>query len=198
MLSLRSIVGFLLRLALFYGLLAAPWPKLREGYAAIFRTCGSTLFTIFERGTSVRFEPNPGNARTADTRIVMKTPWSHQPHAAELSSRMAGYLPAAQLAALVLAAPLRWARKWRALLWGLLWVNCFVAVRVWCIVFVVYSNTNPPRFNVGQLAADVVSVIASPTPAFLVAPLVFLAVALRRRDVEKIFGAGAPRSPSGH
>ena len=45
-------------------------------------------------------------------------------------SWLVGYRPTVFLVALVLGSPIPWRRRARALLWGLVWINAYVALRL--------------------------------------------------------------------
>lgn len=195
MFAINRIGKFVGRLLLLYALLAAPWPKVAETYATLFRFAGNFATRALVSGATIHFGKPANSATGADVRISMETPWYSQPLATELSSRLTGFLPTAQVAALVLATPIIWSRRLRALFWTVLLVNCFIALRVACVIYVLYSVTAPPAQLAGPILADLVSITASPTPAFLVPPIAWLVITFRSEDLHSALG-NVPRRRS--
>ena len=188
MFATSRIAKFVGSLLLFYALLAAPWPRVAPTYATLFRFAGNSASGALGSGATIHFGVPANHTGGADVLISLKTPWHSQPLATELSSRLTGFLPTAQVAALVLATPIPWYRRLRALFWAVLLVNCFLAARVACVVYVLYSMAAPPALLPGPILADLVSIVASPTPAFLVPPIAWLVITFRSEDLQSALG----------
>jgi len=123
--SLRPALGFLARFLLVFVLLAAPWPGLHEGYAAVFCGAGNLLFGRFGSDGRVRFRPKPQADRKSDMELELRNRSNDAEYVIEGSARLQGYKPTAYVVALILASPVRWSRRFRAVLWGLLGVNVY-------------------------------------------------------------------------
>ena len=130
MFSAKRIAVFAFLALLFYGLLAGPWPGFQKGYAAFYQVVGNAVFGSFGSGGLVRFQPIAASGGEMDTEIVIRRRDSPVKGTTPHSAWVTGYLPTAECIALILATPLAWRRKLKALLWGLLLVNAFVAMRI--------------------------------------------------------------------
>lgn len=190
MLPVKQIVGFLARLLVFYGLLAFPWPGLREAYSAAYQAAGDAVFGSFGRDGVVRFEALPHVRGQMDTEIVFGNRRTRPaPRAVRHSARLTGYLPTAEVLALILATPIPWSRKWKALLWGLVLVHGLVAIRVLIALLHHFSGDHPcalyspsPFWMVALTRVYKVTVVW--VSFTFVAPLfIWILVAFRRADL---------------
>ena len=199
----RRIAGFALRLALLYGLLVTPWPGLKDGYAAVFRAGGNALFSRCGAEGSVRFVPaDPEQQREWDTELHLFRRGHPIVWRIGYSSRYASYLPTVTVTALILAAPIPWSRRWRALPLGLLLVHVFIAFRVAVSVLHGFRGVDlfvfSPLWNRAvDLGYEILSI--STVTSCLVPALIWIVVSLRSDD----FGPGAEpwwrgRRGSGH
>ncbi len=136
----RRIAGFVVRSLLFYGLLIVPWPGLMDAYSAFFRACGNQLFKSFGSQGAVSFRPPSTPDAAWDTEVLLKNRQRSSSWLMAYDTRRSGYLPTAALIALTLASPITWRRRGQALVWGLILVNVFIAVRV--AVSLVYQFRN--------------------------------------------------------
>ena len=150
MLPPKVIIRFFLLVAVIAAVLLTRWPGVQEGYATCFRWGNNVFFARFwfwSEGTVGFLDPNDPSAAARlspearamvppavgvrDTVMVLEN--RRVPGAVgflRTSSRYLGYVPAAVLIALVSATPVRWTRRLRALLWGLLLVHAFILARV--------------------------------------------------------------------
>lgn len=179
------MLGFIIRLAIGYALLVVPWPGLRDIYATAFRACGNVVFASFGSSGSVKFV-------AAD---YTKNKWDCETHLYRQgrdgywrmgqNSRYTGYLPTITLIVLVLATPVTWSRRGTALVWGLLLVHLFVALRL--AVSLVYGFRFIELFVYGpsiNRAVDITyEVVAISTVTSHVIPaLIWVLVMFRRSD----------------
>lgn len=144
-LPLRRVLWFLLRFALIYGLLLAPWPGLTEGFGKLFSSAADRVFGSDDPTHSVRIrwmDPAQGMIGPKwgqDTVLLLEfrgAPRAARPSIFSLvrSSRYTGYVPAALLIALVLATPVPWRRRAWAILWGLPLITVFVAAMLGLVI----------------------------------------------------------------
>lgn len=126
----KQIAGFFLKLLVFYALLAAPWPGLQEAYSGVYSAVANSVFGSFGSDGKVRFRALAEGAGKMDAEFVLYTRKSLVVPKIPHSARRTGYLPTAQVLALILATPIPWPRKWKALLWGLLAVHVFIFLRL--------------------------------------------------------------------
>ena len=192
MLSVKQTYGFFVRLVLLYGLLAVPWPGLRAIYAAGYRAVGNALFGSFGRDGAVRFRPLTQGREQADTAIDLANRRRTQSTATMgHSARLIGYLPTAEVVALILATPIAWRRRWKALLWGLLLVHGLIALRVTILLLYGFSSDQPcALYSPGPFWSDVLTKAYSLGAVWVsftfVAPIfIWLLVTFRRIDLQR-------------
>lgn len=151
----RSLCGFFVRFMVVLLLLAALWPLVANAYTTFFCAAGNLLFGTFGSHGEVRFvrstdpEDKPGDSAVklynSQSRVGVRV--------SGISSLDLGYRPTAFLLALVVATPIPWARRRRALLWALFWVNVYVAFRALVFLLVNFSRGDPVAlFTPGPLA----------------------------------------------
>lgn len=200
----RTGLFFFLVLSI-YAIFIVPWPGVMDGYRSLFSKAGNTLFGTMGTYGGVTFEALPADMHSADMRIVLRNlqmPRGEIPF--QFKSILIGYRPTAFLIALILATPVRWSRRWRSLLWGLVWVNVFVAFRMWLLLVNAYSNDNPMAlYSLGSLVKGLLEpaikvLFFSPAIHYTVPAFIWLIVTFRQGDLKSIFTA-TPRNvqPSG-
>jgi len=111
-------------------------------------------------------------------------------------SNYSGYMPTAALIALALASPFTWRRRCRVLVWGLILVNIFIAVRVAVSLVYEFRNVDLYVFRPFWDRAITVtyqSVSVSLTTSSLVPAFVWILVSFRREDLDPLIRAERPR-----
>ena len=190
MLPLRRIGGFFLRLLLAYGLLIAAWPVLRGAYSAGYRAVGNVVFQSFGPHGSVRFLPF-SDANKMDTTVHLVNRRTGCTKRIRQSSRLMGYVPTAEVIALILATPLPWSRKWTALLYGWILAHGLAALRVTILVLYGFSGTHQGALYApgpfwGAILSGAYTVIAASFGFAFAAPiLVWILATFRRGDLER-------------
>ena len=187
----KTVTRFLLITAGVYILLVLPIPGVREAYRDGFLAVGRWLFHPFGPNGLVRFESRTG-VSGMDSVITLGKRGVHLGQPVAIHTGRVGYVPTVELIALVLATPIPWSRRWRALLlgWGL--VSLFVLFRVWLMLLFTYSQDLPMRlYSPGPFGSKVLSgcnefFFISPTCSFLVPALVWAVVSLRREDIIRL------------
>ena len=137
----KPIVGFFLRFMVLFVVLTAPWPGFSQAYAPVYRAVGNTLFGRIGYGGDVHLRSSGGQDPHRDTDFVLK----NMNNGAEYvfgGTSLKGYRPTAFLCCLILATPMRWSRRWRALLWGLAIVSVYVALRTALFLLFAFSEGN--------------------------------------------------------
>jgi len=125
---LKDIGVFFVRLAVCYGLLLAAWPLLKPPYTAAFRAAATICPGVYRVA--------PDTRGVNDTEVVVqetiRTPQGmfRGTRSISLSARRIGYFPTAFVLSLVLATPLPWNQKLRALVWSLALVNAFIILEL--------------------------------------------------------------------
>lgn len=193
----RSVYGFALKLALFYGLLVFPWPGWRDTYAAGHRAIANRVFGSFGSLGSANFRPSTDPGAKHDTVMAIRSRQSPVEGATGYDARLEGYLPAAVFIALHLATPVPWARKWRTFLLGLIVIHVFVALRITIALFHFFNSEGPWRaVHLGPWATKALGTafefgVASPVCTFLVPGLVWLFLSFRLADIAGYWGTSA-------
>ena len=107
------------------------------------------------------------------------------------SARLTGYLPTAEVIALILALPIPWSRRWKALFWGLVLVNGFVVLRLEITLLYWFSGDRPfALYSPGPFWSEVLVgarevVVVSPMLTFAVPVFIWILVTFRRGDLEQ-------------
>ncbi len=195
----RPAVSFFLALFALFVVLYLPWPGLDSAYLACFRAAGNVLFGSIGPAGVVefvdeypakyeRFAP-PAPAENWPVRLILKNRRTAKEKLQVYSARH-GYLAAALTAALILATPIPWPRRARALLLGLILVNLFAALRIYLGLLSEFTGDNPiAQFHPGPfwksaLDLSVRMLTVSPEFTFVIPVFIWIAVTIRRRDVE--------------
>lgn len=192
----RRIVGFLLRFLVVYAALMALWPAVSDIYGSAFRTGGKFLFGAFPSSVQVRFEHLPSAEAMNDTRIWVRKPGSPKWWRFRVSSRHMGYLSTALLTGLLVATPLPWRRRTRTIIWGLIAVHGFIALRQGlAVAYGLHMNTGVPQmlrdpYWSTRLRLGVEFLAGGPSSSCIAAILIWMLVSLRREDLGMIL----PRS----
>lgn len=195
----RPLAGFVVRLLIIYGLLCIPWPGVRRGYAALYRSAAKGLFGSFGSEGVVRFQPAHAEGGRFDSEIVIQKLGYPKFGAVPHDSITTGYLPMTETIALVLATPIPWRRRWKALLYGVLLVYGFVALRVWITLLdgwfsleqSLAGHTSDPFWS--NILARVFEFFfgVNPTCTFFVPVIIWILVTFRKGD----WPAGWQRDP---
>ena len=184
----KGSAGFVLRVLVFYGLLVLPWPGLREAYSGLFRGGANVIFGPLGSEVRIWFGPPLDDfGPDKDVELALQRKGSNTVRATPINTRLTGYLPTASVIALILATPIRWSRRWKALLWGILWVNAFIALRL--AITLLYALTSQPPYIEGvtpfwsNVAYRIYEVaVRAPPTSFVVPVLIWILVVFRRRD----------------
>ncbi len=115
----------------------------REAYAPWFRAGANVMFRAVPTDLTAKLTPLDDPSGIHDTRLHVGRRSSRFAGGINLDSKRQGYLPAALVACLILATPVPWKRRWKALVAGLLAIHVFLAVRLcvtavtgWAAVFI--------------------------------------------------------------
>ncbi len=96
-------------------------------YGGFFRTLGGWVYGKKDRVSEVSFEPLRRGDDSSRTRVVivnealMKPDGSGPVRNLDIGTRGFGSMPLAILISLILASPVSWPRRCRAMLWGMFW-----------------------------------------------------------------------------
>ena len=199
MFPLKQTSGFFVRCLVVYGVLMIPWSTARSAYRACFVAVGNTLFHSFGPTGTVAFEASTSKVPLVDTLVRFSTKRPRSPKGQlDIKSSMIGLRPTAFVVALILASPIPWSRRWKACLWGLLWVNVFVALRVALFLRVTFNSV--PQLAQDSFGPTMTSLLANMSKIFYELPVthyslpvfIWLLVTFRRGDIERILLPNEP------
>ena len=139
----RPFAGFVVRLLIIYGLFCIPWPGVRQGYAALYRGAANGLFGSFGAEGVVRFLPAQMGQSVVDSEFQLRERSCPKFVTIQHDGILTGYLPTAETIALVLATPIPWRRRWKALFYGIVLANGFIALRVYILLLYWFSIERP-------------------------------------------------------
>ena len=197
MLRVKAGIGFAVRLLLFYGLLVLPRPLIGPYYAAFFRESANGLVGPSHEGLVIRFRPMETDARGRDVQLLVQQSGSTRFWTTPVSSRMQGYLPTAELLALILATPVPWRRRIRAMIAGILVVHVFIALRIYSAIAYSLNTAKLGYFSdFSPFGRDVVFKIDEilttvPSTTLVVPVFIWIIVTFRRADVVSLAGLHA-------
>ena len=187
-------MGFACFTLLYLGLLLAPWPGRMAAYSTVFQAEGNLLCKPFGKQCRLRFIPPPPGAPAQACQAEFTNRKVNASGTLPLNTHQHGYAPTAVVVALVLATPIPWRRRWRALLWGVLAVQGFVALRVSLLLLEWISGDNPIACLTlspfwAQVLNQALAVLVKAPPSVYVVPLfIWIVVTLRRADFERWLG----------
>lgn len=116
----KQVAKFIVLVLVIYILLAVPWPGVRQAYSAAYRVTADWVLGVSTPHFLIYVRPLREDEGDGDADVKLGV-WDRQVQSGQrvlLSTRLTGYLPTAEILALVLATSLPWSRKWKALLWG--------------------------------------------------------------------------------
>ncbi len=187
----KRVSRFLVLFLLAYGVSMAPWPGLGSAYAEFYRRGASLLFHSFGSQGIVRFESLPSHPWEINVTLHNRAhagpdgmiPGIQTRH----DTRREGYLYMAFLGALILADPLPWRRKGRALLWGMILIHVLIASKLGLRLFHAFSQEPLALVALSPLAGRVLSAAhqafaVNVTFGFIVSIFIWLLVSFRRED----------------
>ena len=182
MLQRRPLTLFFIRVLLVYAALMIPWPGLQRAYGAFYRAGWNVLFTSFGADGQAQFLPLRPPQRGQDTTVILKNLRTRFLFRLTTSNRYMAFAPTVLLLALILATPIPWSRRWRALLWGLLLVHGFIAARMTLILLEAFTRGDnmalwePGPFWRGVVTGLILTFACSVVVSFAVPVLIWILV----------------------
>ncbi|HTQ30970.1 MAG TPA: hypothetical protein VMI53_07155 [Opitutaceae bacterium] len=194
MLPRRTIAVFCGRWIFLFGLALVPWPRLPTACGGYFRAVGRLVFDFKACALSLEFEPH----EVHDTRIVIINRELMQPDGSgpvrnlDLNSFDFTWRPASLLFALILATPVSWPRRARALIIG---GSCLQVFLLFVLGFAIWNQSTEVGLvslspfwkraaeNISQILVGQLN-IAAPF-------LIWLVVTFRREDFRDFIASHA-------
>ena len=195
MLNKKTLLLFLLKAALIYGLLAIPLSFYDETYGKFYRACGKTLFDTFRGDGFAKFEDGPAREITQvgiGNYALVRPDNTAMVFAFAINTRYLGYLPTILLICLILASPVPWKRKIVALMIGFLLVTCLIMFKQWIELLVIceqnswlkLTDFSPTQKKMLDFGNKVLSKNSSTILYFVVA--IWLLITFRLDDVRPV------------
>lgn len=186
-------VRFLVKFVCWYVALFMVFAQMEGFYGGFFRSVGQLIYGKNDRASEVSFERLARGDDSSRTRVVivnealMKPDGSGPVRNLDIGTRGLGSMPLALLVSLVLASPVSWPRRSKALMWGILWqqvsVFSFLGYCIWLdsaeIGLVSLSSTGKDLATGIKNALGGVLMAASPV-------LLWVLVTFRRGDEAKL------------
>lgn len=148
MTTAKTLCGFFARCMFIFVVLMLLWPAVGASYAGMFQSAGNALVGFGSHGR-VSFSAPTDVERHRDTEVVILDREAGRRRSGTVSSRRHGFMPTAFLLGLILATPVTWPRRARAVLFGLFWVHCYLALKL-VLLAVQYGVADGP----GPLAPE--------------------------------------------
>jgi hypothetical protein len=175
-----------------YGTLTALWPIFGPSYSKFYRSGASVLFAKFGSNGVVQFLRSDNDLE--DINIILcnraqvdsdtNTIAAYQvPH----SSRYHGYYCTVLLIALIAATPLPLKRKSLAVVWGMLLVHAFIALKMLILIVNAFSTEPLCLFELSAFFEQMLAIVTKVfvtyiTPSFTVSVIIWIVVSFRRED----------------
>lgn len=184
----KVLLAFALAVGI-YGLLSIPFTPVRHAYRHFFRVSAGVFYGQFGREGTVRFEPKINSTREDLDVLIRKGATQGR---VPISTGRVGYVPTAELIALILATPVPWKRRAWSLLWGLILVNAFVFLRLGLMIFRWYCAEPALRqFETGPILSKIINtsfeiLFVAPTGSIVIPALIWMVVIFRRDDLNSL------------
>ena len=137
----HPLAAFAWKFLALYLLLAIPWPFLTQFYVDLGQEAGAMLFNSRNDHRTMSFEFLKDPKRPFDARITIVNPVLLNPDGSgpvrhlDFDTRGTCWNPCVLLIALIIASPVSWKRRWRALAFGLpvllIVIFCFFQFCLW-------------------------------------------------------------------
>ena len=135
-------------------------------------------------------EASTAATNSADLELVIRKRGAPEVGRAPHNPVLTGYLAMVEVIALILATPIPWLRRCKALAWGMLLVHAFIWLRIEITLLHWFSGDSPlalykPGPFWSKLLASVFELISvSPTSTFVVPIFIWILVSFRKSDFE--------------
>ena len=187
-LNAKAVIKFLCLFVFTYGLLMAAWPVVGTVYSNFYRTAGAFLFGSFGRGNVARFSRS--DKMQYDICITAFNRYSSNENGDIQASRFyhniryGDYIHIAFLAALVVATPLPLRRRGQALIWALVLMHAFIALKIAIIIMSLLNIAVGKNCGLADRNIELTEYIAN---GFIIAFLIWVLVSFRGKNCFKAF-----------
>ena len=191
----KGVVRFLGLFLLVFGLLMAPWPQLGRAYRKFYIAGAVFLLGSIRPTGTVTFEPLSDSEYDMNVTLYNRARLAPDGNVVAIqtrhSSRHAGYLYVAFLAALILATPVPPRRKAWALFFGIILIHGLITLQLALRILHAFHNRPLSMFVMSTFSKRVLSIAhqafaVNVTFGFVVCVFIWILVSFRRRDWAKI------------
>ena len=195
----KGAIRFFCLFMLAFGLLMAPWPRLGRAYTRFYSAGAAFLFGSFGSTGIVTFEPLHDSEYDLHVTLYNRAQVGPDGDGVAIqtrhSSRHAGYMYVAFLAALILATPIPARRKGWAIFWGMILIHGLVASQLALRILHAFHNRPLSMFVMSTFGKRVLSIAhqafaVNVTFGFVVCVFIWILVCFRRRDWARIVSRG--------
>lgn len=172
-------VRFFARFVVVFVVFLAAWSLVAGAYAAFFRGVGGSVAAT-GRDWTVWYSQSTGQDAHHDTEVLFLNRKANLRGSFSLSSKRMAYMPTAFLAALIVATPIAWKRRSLALLWGMLWVHAYIAIRLLLIPATYFAKEGEESGR--TLLARLDWVLSGSSAGWTIVPLVIWLLVTFRYD----------------
>ena len=151
MLRSKTLLLFLLKAVIIYGLLSLPLSFYDEVYGNFYRKVSEVFFSKFRETGFVKFSECKEPAKThinVGNYALVRPDGSCDTATADINTRYLGFIPTILLISLVMASPVSWKRRLIALVAGLILVTLLIIFKQWIsLLWLCEINTWLPLTN---------------------------------------------------
>jgi len=187
LISARKVIKFFCLFVLIYFLLMTVWPVVGPVYSKFYQAAGGFLFGSFGRGNVVRFSQSDNIKYdiciTAFNRHNLDDNGEIQASQFYHSIHYGDYMHIAFLTALIAATPLPLKRRAWSLVWALILMHVFIALKLAIVIFSLFSialGKNAELANRNIVLAEHI------TTGFIIAFFIWVLVSFRSKDLVAI------------
>lgn len=194
----RIVLLFLAKFLVVTVLLSLAFRWIGPTYLAGFRLAANLAIPSMGTNCNVSFKNLPDDSRYRsryhDTEMVLRNEQTRVSRTKVLGARVTAYVPTVMLIALVLATPVPWPRRGRALAWGLVILQVVILIRVAvAVLFVVSRDEVLGVMALGPFAEYVVvslfnALTRSTLSSYVIAAIIWIAVTFRRAEWNALTG----------
>jgi hypothetical protein len=141
----KTLLFFLLKAAIIYGVLSLPLPFYDAAYGKFYRKLALSFYGDFRETGFVKFREMPDPVKTRvnlGNKLQIRPGQKTRTAYVDINTRYLGYIPTILIASLVLASPVPWKRRLIALAAGLFLVTLMIMFKQW-IALLWLSEVSP-------------------------------------------------------
>lgn len=188
----KTILVFATTLIVVYGVAIAPWPGLSAAYLAGFQATGRALFKTWGANGRIIFKAGAHSSGPWNSELILANVENKTAMQRIYETRQA-YLATVFTLALVLATPIPWRRRWKAIVLAMLLIHLFLAARLWLGLLDGFSEERMAVVHLSPFWKEAVRLavaifLVSPEATFVAPVFAWIVAAVRSKDLTQWFG----------